>query len=281
MGETAGGGGLGAGSSSGSTAGRVAARYRAREARLRAHVEQLQEQRGIDPERIGSCPRCGGPVRWAGTGRKPRWCSATCRTRAKEARRAARDGERALEVVDGPAKADNAAGWARMLADPGHEGLLRQVLAEVAREYQRFGRVVPAEADAVVEAMFALPEGSGARLRAGLPLPDADVRAETVRVQQFTAEKAERDLRRIEDIEREAYERGHANGYHQECSDPPAASSGPSVGRTGATTDSPVSVGERYLPGRGAGSTSPGANRAQRRAAERAARKNTAKGSRK
>lgn len=274
MGKTA-GGGLGAGSSSGSTAGRVAARYRAREARLRAHVEQLQEQRGIDPERIGSCPRCGGPVRWKGTGRKPRWCSATCRTRAKEARRAARDGERALEVVDGPAKADNAAGWARMLADPGHEDLLRQVLAEVAREYRRFGRVVPAEADAVVEAMFALPDGSGARLRAGLPLPDADVRAETVRVQQFTAEKAERELRRLEEIEREAYERGHAAGHAQRWTEKARTDRAWGAQRhSDASAGLPTVVGEQYLPGMAVPDPQAGMSRQQRRAAERAARKN-------
>lgn len=46
------------------------------------------------------CGRCGGPVIVQVRGRMPNWCSATCRTRASERRRAAAEGLAAVKVVD-------------------------------------------------------------------------------------------------------------------------------------------------------------------------------------
>ena len=48
------------------------------------------------------CVECGMQLFYAGVGRKPRYCSQTCRSRAWEKRRAARDGLIAQEVVDRP-----------------------------------------------------------------------------------------------------------------------------------------------------------------------------------
>jgi hypothetical protein len=46
------------------------------------------------------CGWCAGPIVLAPTGRTPSWCSATCRHRAWETRRAAAAGRLAVEVVD-------------------------------------------------------------------------------------------------------------------------------------------------------------------------------------
>lgn len=49
---------------------------------------------------VGSCPRCGRPVEWAGRGRRPRWCSQRCRRAAYEERRAAGSGAIAVRVIE-------------------------------------------------------------------------------------------------------------------------------------------------------------------------------------
>ena len=46
------------------------------------------------------CVVCGAALSYRGTGRRPRYCSQTCRNRAYEARRAARAGTVATEVVE-------------------------------------------------------------------------------------------------------------------------------------------------------------------------------------
>ena len=46
----------------------------------------------------GVCLRCGSEIERSGRGRPTRWCSQTCRRAAYEARRAARENERAIEV---------------------------------------------------------------------------------------------------------------------------------------------------------------------------------------
>ena len=46
------------------------------------------------------CVECGAALSYRGTGRRPRYCSQTCRNRAYEARRAARTGAVATEVVE-------------------------------------------------------------------------------------------------------------------------------------------------------------------------------------
>ena len=46
------------------------------------------------------CGWCGGPVIVQVRGRMPKWCSATCRTRASARRRAAAEGLAAVELRD-------------------------------------------------------------------------------------------------------------------------------------------------------------------------------------
>ena len=46
------------------------------------------------------CVECGAALSYRGTGRRPRYCSQTCRNRAFETRRAARIGAVATEVVE-------------------------------------------------------------------------------------------------------------------------------------------------------------------------------------
>lgn len=52
------------------------------------------------PGLVLECGWCGGPVIVQVRGRMPKWCSATCRTRASERRRAAAEGLAAVEVRD-------------------------------------------------------------------------------------------------------------------------------------------------------------------------------------
>ena len=49
-----------------------------------------------------TCGWCGATVPVPGRGRVPKWCSASCRHRAWEQRRAAASGLSAIEVVDRP-----------------------------------------------------------------------------------------------------------------------------------------------------------------------------------
>lgn len=76
-----------------------------------------------EPENLGPAPgseclECGAPLSYVGYGRRPRYCSNTCRHRAWERRRAAADGTIATRVVElprPPAKAsldrDTVAAW--------------------------------------------------------------------------------------------------------------------------------------------------------------------------
>jgi hypothetical protein len=54
-------------------------------------------KQGVSPRR---CGWCGGFIDVKATGRIPKWCSATCRQRAWEQRRAAASGRCAVEVVE-------------------------------------------------------------------------------------------------------------------------------------------------------------------------------------
>ena len=150
---------------------------------------------------VGVCPRCGDPVMWAGRGRRPRWCSTACRQRAKEARRVARDNEQPILAVDAPARPRAADEWAAYLTSVQHQQLLLRVLGAVAKQWNG-QMIVPAEADAVMERMFDLPDGSGRALRGGLPLPDADQRLE-----KWCQELAE--------VERRGYERGRRDERYE------------------------------------------------------------------
>lgn len=52
------------------------------------------------PGQVLECGWCGGPVIVQVRGRMPKWCSATCRSRASERRRAAADGLAAVKFVE-------------------------------------------------------------------------------------------------------------------------------------------------------------------------------------
>lgn len=52
------------------------------------------------PGQVLACGWCDGPVVVQVRGRMPKWCSATCRTRASERRRAAAEGLASVTVVD-------------------------------------------------------------------------------------------------------------------------------------------------------------------------------------
>lgn len=54
------------------------------------------------PRGTVACGWCGATVTVPNRGRIPKWCSATCRHRAWEQRRAAASGRAAIEVVDRP-----------------------------------------------------------------------------------------------------------------------------------------------------------------------------------
>lgn len=51
-------------------------------------------------EAAARCGWCGGPIEIKSVGRIPKWCSASCRQRAWEQRRAAASGRAAVEVVE-------------------------------------------------------------------------------------------------------------------------------------------------------------------------------------
>ncbi|KAB3519224.1 hypothetical protein GC425_09520 [Corynebacterium sp. zg254] len=64
-----------------------------------------------------TCLECGTELYYAGLGRRPRYCSQTCRSRACEIRRAAREGKVATKVVeriievDAPLDAETVTQW--------------------------------------------------------------------------------------------------------------------------------------------------------------------------
>lgn len=142
----------------------------------------------VSEQCVGACPRCNDPVMWAGRGRRPRWCSTACRQRAKEARRVARDNEQPILAVDAPARPRVADEWVAYLTSMQHQQLLLRVLGAVAKQWNG-QMIVPAEADAVMERMFDLPDGSGRALRGGFPLPDAEQRLEKRRQELVEAER--------------------------------------------------------------------------------------------
>lgn len=115
---------------------------------------------------LGPCPRCGKTVRWCGRGRKPRWCSPTCRQRVKEARRVARDGEAPLAVIEGPAGPHNAEEWVRRLIDPAHWQLLAAVLQGLAGQVDAGWRAgLPPDAQRVAAQILGVSPAAIAGLR--------------------------------------------------------------------------------------------------------------------
>jgi hypothetical protein len=76
---------------------------RRRATKQAANTEPKVERRL--PRALGdtvACGWCGATVTVPNRGRIPKWCSATCRHRAWEQRRAAASGRAAIEVVDRP-----------------------------------------------------------------------------------------------------------------------------------------------------------------------------------
>lgn len=113
----------------------------------------------------------------------------------------ARDNEQPILAVDAPARPRAADEWAAYLSSMQHRQLLLRVLGAVVTQWN--GQVVvPAEADAVMERMFDLPDGSGRALRGGFPLPDAEQRLE-----RWRQELAEADRR--------GYERGRRDERYE------------------------------------------------------------------
>ena len=108
-----------------------------------------------------SCGWCAGPITPRGSGPIPKWCSATCRKRAWEQKRAAESGRAAVEVVERvvtlPAtpsvtRVPRHGDWADVLMELSRQlnrgllydrdlrmvaGVLRQVLASFERRTRR------------------------------------------------------------------------------------------------------------------------------------------------
>lgn len=145
----------------------------------------------------------------------------------------ARDNEQPILAVAAPARPRVADEWAAYLSSMQHRQLLLRVLGTVAKQWNG-QMMVPAEADAVMERMFDLPDGSGRVLRAGFPLPDAEQRFEKWRQE-------------LAEAERRGYERGRRDGRYE------------SINRVQEATTS-------------AAAPTPGLSRQQRRAAARAGR---------
>ncbi|WP_143341806.1 hypothetical protein [Corynebacterium dentalis] len=68
-------------------------------------------------KKAARCAECGNPVHYEGRGRRPKYCSSSCRHRAWETRRAASQGKVAREIVETvvevetPINADTVAHW--------------------------------------------------------------------------------------------------------------------------------------------------------------------------
>lgn len=143
----------------------------------------------------------------------------------------ARDNEQPILAVDAPARPRAADEWAEYLSSMQHRQLLLRVLGAVVKQWNG-QMIVPAEADAVMERMFDLPDGSGRALRGGFPLPDAEQRFEKWRQE-------------LAEAERRGYERGRRDERYE------------SINRAQEATVS-------------AAAPTAGLSRQQRRAAERA-----------
>ena len=76
-------------------------RRRAADARAASQRHAEQFTAGTD-RGVVTCGWCGATVPVPSRGRVPKWCSASCRHRAWEQRRAAASGLSAIEVVDRP-----------------------------------------------------------------------------------------------------------------------------------------------------------------------------------
>lgn len=64
----------------------------------------------MSDESAAVCPRCGGPLVYAGRGRRPVWCSTRCRNEAAVVRRGAREAAVEIRMIDVPKQPRRGAG---------------------------------------------------------------------------------------------------------------------------------------------------------------------------
>jgi len=116
-----------------------------------------------------ACGWCGAAVTVPSRGRIPKWCSATCRHRAWEQRRAATSGRAAIEVVDRPVevvrtitKVQRVIVQAPIAAAPQTVHEWSNLLAELTDRLDR-GRIYDREVAALRPAVAALVEAFNRR----------------------------------------------------------------------------------------------------------------------
>ena len=138
----------------------------------RAAGQRHDEPSGSSTDRGSvTCGWCGAGVTVAARGRVPKWCSATCRHRAWEQRRAAASGLVAVEVVDRPVEVVRTVTKVkRVLVEaprpttPGTNRDWAQQLANLADDLDR-GRIYDREVEALMPAMTALVAAFNRRYR--------------------------------------------------------------------------------------------------------------------
>jgi len=109
-----------------------------------------------------TCAWCGASVQVAERGRVPKWCSATCRHRAWEQRRAAESGLVAIEVVERPVEVVRTVTKVEQVlvdvprpASPRSTGEWAAQLEDLADQLDR-GRIYDRDVAALMPAMTAL-----------------------------------------------------------------------------------------------------------------------------
>jgi hypothetical protein len=143
-----------------------------RAAEARAAGQRHNEPSGSTTDRgCVTCGWCGARVTIAARGRVPKWCSATCRHRAWEQRRAAASGLVAVEVVDRPVEVVRTVTKVKRLlveaprpTAPTATRDWAQQLANLADDLDR-GRIYDREVEAMMPAMTALVAAFNRRYR--------------------------------------------------------------------------------------------------------------------
>ena len=118
-----------------------------------------------------TCGWCGASVTVAARGRVPKWCSATCRHRAWEQRRAAASGLVAVEVVDRPVEVVRTVTKVKRVVVEAPRSMTTgtnrgwaQQLEELADDLDR-GRIYDRDVQALLPAMTALVAAFNRRYR--------------------------------------------------------------------------------------------------------------------
>jgi hypothetical protein len=143
-----------------------------RAAEARAAGQRLDKPSGSTTDRGSvTCGWCGAGVTVAARGRVPKWCSATCRHRAWEQRRAAASGLVAVELVDRPVEVVRTVTKVKRLlveaprpTAPTATRDWAQQLANLADDLDR-GRIYDREVEAMMPAMTALVAAFNRRYR--------------------------------------------------------------------------------------------------------------------